>query len=227
MTNCLSMESISSDEVIKNVASKVKAFHDDDTTGHDWWHIWRVWNLARRIGEREDANMLQVELAALLHDMDDHKMAHSDGENLPNARKVLLDCNVEHTLLDGVLTIIKQVSFKGAGVDTTPTSLEACVVQDADRLDAIGAIGIARAFAYGGSKHRELYNPNEGPSMHSTFSEYKNSKGNTLNHFYEKLLLLKDRLNTPAAQELAISRHSYMLGFVEQFLGEWNLDDKP
>lgn len=221
------MESISSDEVIKNVASKVKAFHEGDTTGHDWWHIWRVWNLARHIAQLEGADMLQVELAALLHDMDDHKMAHSDGENLPNARKVLLDCNVDNDLVASVVEIIKQVSFKGAGVDTTPTSLEACVVQDADRLDAIGAIGIARAFAYGGSKHRELYNPNEGPNMHSTFAEYKKSKGNTLNHFYEKLLLLKDRLNTPAARELAISRHSYMLGFVEQFLGEWNLEDKP
>ncbi len=221
------MESISLDEVIKSVASQVKAFHKDDTTGHDWWHVWRVWNLARHIAQRESADMLQVELAALLHDMDDHKMAHSDGENLPNARKVLLDSNVEHSLVDSVLAIIKQVSFKGAGVDTTPTSLEACVVQDADRLDAIGAIGIARAFAYGGSKQRELYNPNEEPNMHGTFAEYKNSKGNTLNHFYEKLFLLKDRLNTPAARELAISRHSYMQEFVEQFLGEWNLEDKP
>jgi uncharacterized protein len=221
------MQVLRDSSMVQQVARQVEVFHNGDTTGHDWWHVWRVWNLARHIAQRESADMLQVELAALLHDMDDHKMAHSDGENLPNARKVLLDSNVEHSLVVSVLAIIKQVSFKGAGVDTTPTSLEACVVQDADRLDAIGAIGVARAFAYGGSKQRELYNPNEKPSMHSTFSEYKNSKGNTLNHFYEKLFLLKDRLNTPAARELAISRHSYMQGFVEQFLDEWNLEDKP
>lgn len=221
------MQVLDDSSMVQQVARRVEAFHEVDTTGHDWRHIWRVWNLARHIAQRESANMLQVELAALLHDMDDHKMAQSDGENLPNARKVLHDCNVDNRLIESVVQIIKQVSFKGAGVDTTPTSAEACVVQDADRLDAIGAIGIARAFAYGGSKHRELYNPNEEPSMHGTFAEYKSSKGNTLNHFYEKLLLLKERLNTQSARELADGRHRYMEGFVEQFLGEWNLEDKP
>lgn len=221
------MQALSDSNIIQRIAIQVRAFHENDTTGHDWWHIWRVWNLARHIAQSEGANMLQVELAALLHDMDDHKMAQSDGMNLPNARKVLHDCNVDNKLIEKVVEIIKQVSFKGAGVDTTPTSIEACVVQDADRLDAIGAIGIARAFAYGGSKQRELYNPNEAPNMHGTFTEYKTSKGNTLNHFYEKLLLLKDRLNTQSARELADGRHRYMQGFVEQFLGEWNLEDKP
>ena len=121
--------------------------------------------------------------------------------------------------------MIKQVSFKGAGVDTTPTSLEACVVQDADRLDAIGAIGIARAFAYGGSKNRELFNPEEQPNLHGSFHEYKNSKGSTLNHFYEKLLLLKDRMNTPTAKTIAEERHEFMVEFVERFLNEFNVSD--
>jgi len=119
--------------------------------------------------------------------------------------------------------IVKQVSFKGAGTDTTPTSFEACVVQDADRLDAIGAIGIARAFAYGGSKKHSLFNPDEKPQLHSSFEEYKNYKGSTLNHFYEKLFLLKDRMNTNTAKAIAEQRHRYMEDFVERFLADWNL----
>jgi uncharacterized protein len=219
------MQSLSSDRVIERVAIPVRAFHENDTTGHDWWHIWRVLSLAKQIAQREGANMLQVELAALLHDMDDHKIAQSDEENLPNARSVLHACNVDDEIIEPVLAIIKQVSFKGAGVDTTPTSLEASVVQDADRLDAIGAVGVARAFAYGGSKHREMYNPNELPILHGSFDEYKKSKGCTLNHFHEKLFLLKDRLNTQTAKDIAAVRHKYMVGFVEQFLVEWNVKD--
>lgn len=219
------MQVIGDNNFVQQVAIHVVAFHKGDTTGHDWWHVWRVWNLAKRIAQREGANMLVVELSALLHDTDDHKLANADGENLPNARKILLACKADNNLVDKVVGVIKQVSFKGAGVDTTPTSIEACVVQDADRLDAIGAIGVARAFAYGGSKHRELYNPNQKPVQHSSFDEYKSAKGTTLNHFYEKLLLLKNRLNTQTAKDLASARHKYMQGFVEQFLVEWNLDD--
>ncbi len=213
-------------ETFVDAASNIaKQFHSSDTTGHDWWHVWRVWNLAKHIAQREGANILEVELAALLHDMDDHKIDGADGENLPNARKTLLQLNVDAELVEKVIGIIKQVSFKGANVDTTPSSLEACVVQDADRLDAIGAIGVARAFAYGGSKNREIYNPEEKPTLHGSFEDYKSSKGSTLNHFYEKLLLLKDKLNTNTAKEIAIERHSYMVRFVEQFLDEWNLKD--
>ena len=213
-------------ETFVDAASNIaKQFHSSDTTGHYWWHVWRVWNLAKHIAQREGANILEVELAALLHDMDDHKIDGADGENLPNARKTLLQLNVDAELVEKVIGIIKQVSFKGANVDTTPSSLEACVVQDADRLDAIGAIGVARAFAYGGSKNREIYNPEEKPTLHGSFEDYKSSKGSTLNHFYEKLLLLKDKLNTNTAKEIAIERHSYMVRFVEQFLDEWNLKD--
>ncbi|MDX9848511.1 MAG: HD domain-containing protein [Tenuifilaceae bacterium] len=210
-------------EIVSKVATKAKAFHTDDTTGHDWWHVYRVWNLAKNIAQREGANLLVVELAALLHDMDDHKIAGADSDNLSNAKQTLRNVDASPELESKVIEVIKQVSFKGAGVDTTPTSLEACVVQDADRLDALGAIGIARAFAYGGSKNRELYNPEEQSNLHGSFHEYKNSKGSTLNHFYEKLLLLKDRMNTNTAKEIAEDRHEYMVDFVDRFLNEFNV----
>ena len=161
-------------EIVSRVATKTKAFHTDDTTGHDWWHVYRVWNLAKQIAQREGADPLVVELAALLHDMDDHKIAGADSDNMPNAKQTLRNIDASPELESKVIEVIKQVSFKGAGVDTTPTSLEACVVQDADRLDAIGAIGIARAFAYGGSKNRELFNHEEQPNLHGSFQEYKN-----------------------------------------------------
>lgn len=214
-------------ELVAKVATNAKSFHTDDTTGHDWWHVYRVWNLAMHIAQREGADLLVVELAALLHDMDDHKIAGADSDNLPNAKQTLRNVDASPELESKVIEVIKQVSFKGAGVDTTPTSLEACVVQDADRLDALGAIGIARAFAYGGSKNRELYNPEEQPNLHGSFHEYKNSKGTTLNHFYEKLLLLKDRMNTKAAREIATNRHRLMEEYVENFLGEWNFCIMP
>ncbi|PKP35996.1 MAG: phosphohydrolase [Bacteroidetes bacterium HGW-Bacteroidetes-15] len=216
---------IENNDFLKDAIVLAKSFHSSDTTGHDWWHVYRVWKMAKHSAQREGADILLVELAALLHDMDDHKIEGADWENFPNARKTLHSVNADNDLIEKVIGIIKEVSFKGANVDTTPTSLEASVVQDADRLDAIGAIGIARAFAYGGSKHRELYNPESKPSMHSSFDAYKNSKGNTLNHFYEKLLLLKDMLNTATAKAIAVKRHQYMERFVEHFLEEWEMRD--
>lgn len=214
-----------SSDIIRKAASLAQQFHSSDTTGHDWWHVYRVWKLSKRIAQREGAEIFLVEVAALLHDMDDHKIDGADAVNFPNARQTLLNLNVDEVLADKVIAIIKEVSFKGANVDTTPTTIEACVVQDADRLDAIGAIGIARAFAYGGSKNRPLYDPDSVPEMHGSFEQYKNSKGNTLNHFYEKLLLLKDMLNTQTAKSIADHRHRYMEQFVEQFLDEWNMGD--
>lgn len=212
-------------EIVDKVSFSSRQFHSSDTTGHDWWHVYRVWQMARHIAQREDAEIFLVELAALLHDMDDHKIDGADAVNFPNARQTLLSVNVDSVTTERVIAIISEVSFKGAKVNTTPTTLEACVVQDADRLDAIGAIGIARAFAYGGSKNRLLFDPEVKPEMHSTFEQYRNSKGSTLNHFYEKLLLIKDMLNTQTAKSIASNRHSYMEMFVEQFLDEWNLDD--
>lgn len=223
---------LENDTVVEHFKTPVAAaahlaeqFHSSDTTGHDWWHVWRVWNLAMHIAEKEGADMLTVELAALLHDMDDHKIAGADAKNFPNARKVLSRLDIDEKIVEEVIGIIKEVSFKGANVDTTPTSMEVCIVQDADRLDAIGAIGVARAFAYGGSKNRPIYNPNEKSVQHNSFEEYKSSEGSTLNHFYEKLLLLKDRLNTNTAKAIAVERHKYLEQFVERFLNEWNMRD--
>ncbi|MFP4556130.1 MAG: HD domain-containing protein [Bacteroidales bacterium] len=209
-------------EIIKAITNIARNFHASDTTGHDWFHIWRVCKMAKHIAHHEGANMLEVELAALLHDMDDHKIEGSDEENLPKARQALLSAKIQELLLTKVLQIIRQVSFKGARVNAKPNSLEACVVQDADRLDAMGAIGIARAFAFGGSKGFEMYNPEAKPVMHESFKDYKSSNSSTINHFYEKLLLLKDMLNTDTAKSIASRRHAYMEEFVERFLVEWN-----
>lgn len=215
---------ISSDKIDK-AASFARDFHSKDGSGHDWFHVWRVWQLAKHIAQQEQVNVDLVELAALLHDMDDWKLQNFDGKDMPNARSLLLSLDVNVELIERVVEIIKETSFKGAKVNTKPTSIEACVVQDADRLDAIGAIGVARAFAYGGSKTRLLYDPNIKPNLHNSFEEYKKAEGTTLNHFYEKLLLLKDLLNTETAKTIAIQRHQFMEQFVEQFLDEWNLRD--
>ncbi len=211
--------------IVNQVLQLARDFHSSDTTGHDWWHIYRVWQMAKHIAEQEGAKLLVVELAALLHDMDDHKVPDGDEENLPNARRILQGVSVQPSTANAVFEVIKQVSFKGAGVDTKPASPEACIVQDADRLDAIGAIGVARAFAYGGSKRRQIYNPESKPNFHTSYEEYKSSTGSTLNHFYEKLFLLKDRLNTSTAKSIAEHRHCFMQQFVEQFLEEWNMKD--
>lgn len=210
--------------IIDGVVERVRAFHSDDISGHDWWHVYRVWRLACRIAENEGTNLYVVQLAALLHDTDDWKngLASDSRSDCPNAKKIMTETGIDSQLQDRVVKIIGEVSFKGAHVNTKPTSPEACVVQDADRIDALGAIGVARAFAYGGSKGRTLYNPDEEPTLHSSFIDYKNSKGSTINHFHEKLLLLYDRLNTQAARRIALRRHLFMQDFLNRFLSEWN-----
>lgn len=206
------------------IAKSVKEHCQHDSSGHDWWHIHRVVNLAKQIGKNEDADLNLVELAALLHDLDDWKLSTNSQENLPNARKLLTEQGATADFIEKVITIINEVSFKGAGVDTKPTTIEAMVVQDADRLDAIGAIGIARTFAYGGHKNQPIHDPNLRPSLHNDFEEYKKTRTSTINHFYEKLLLLKDRLNTQTAKKLAVQRHQFMEQFLEQFYAEWNIE---
>ena len=212
----------SNTKMIKKIATSVKELCQHDSSGHDWWHIHRVWNLAKLIGGKEKADLYLIELAALLHDVDDWKINSNSHESLPNARKLLLENGVSSDLIEKVVEIINQVSFKGAGVETKPTSIEAMVVQDADRLDAIGAIGVARTFAYGGYKNQPMHIPDLKPSLHNDFEEYKKTRTSTINHFYEKLLLLKDRLNTNTAKELAITRHQFMEHFLQQFYAEWN-----
>lgn len=208
-------------DVIQKTADYIKQEFSDDSSGHDWWHIYRVWRNAIAICEQENADLFIVQLAALLHDLDDWKFNESGDETPLRARAWLDSCSVDPVTAQAVCRIIQRVSYKGAGVEDTMDSLEGFIVQDADRLDAIGAIGIARAFAYGGYRNRPLYDPDLPPRIHASFEEYKNSKSATINHFYEKLLLLKDRMNTQTAKRIAEERHNVMLNFLDQFMQEW------
>jgi uncharacterized protein len=186
--------------------------------GHDWWHIYRVWNNARLIAETEQADLLTVELAALLHDIADSKFHNGDEEIGPaTAGNFLRSINVDEKIIDHVQQIIRHISFKSGFDKSTFRSIELAIVQDADRLDAIGAIGIARTFSYGGFKGREIYNPEIEPDMNLTKVAYKNSNAPGINHFYEKLLLLKDKMNTPTGKKLAEQRHAFMLSYLDQF----------
>lgn len=191
--------------------------------GHDWWHIYRVWNNAKRIGEHERVDMFIVELGALLHDIADSKFNNGDEELGPKkAREFLQSLAVDSGTIDHVEHIIRHISFKGGKHEQTFRSPELDVVQDADRLDAIGAIGIARTFNYGGHKGRALYDPEVSPNLTMTKEAYKQNNTSTINHFYEKLLLLKDKMNTATGKELAIARHAYMEQFLEEFYAEWD-----
>ena len=192
-------------------------------SGHDWWHIYRVWNLAKNIAGQEGANLIIVELSALLHDIADWKFHNGDDSIGPKlAEQFLVENQVERRVIDPVIEIITSISYKGAGVPTPMNTLEGKVVQDADRLDAIGALGIARTFAYGGHKNRLIYHPEEKPVLHQSFDDYKKNQGHTINHFYEKLLLLKDRMNTASGKRLAEARHQFMQAYLDQFYKEWD-----
>lgn len=213
--------------IIKDLIDKVKAKFNHESTGHDWFHIERVYKLSLHIGEKENADLFVCQLGALLHDIADHKF-HDGDENIgpETAQKILSEYNLSEQWITPVVQIVREVTFKGAGVNTIPTTLEGRIVQDADRLDAIGAIGIARTFAYGGAKNRMIYHPDEPPVLHDSFDAYKNSKGHTINHFYEKLLLLKDLMNTNTGKQLAEQRHQLMLNYLEAFYSEWNVELK-
>ena len=190
--------------------------------GHDWWHIYRVWKLAKQIAKTETADNFIVELAALLHDIADSKFHNGNEEIGPaTARKFLSSLNLAEERIKHVENIIANISFKGGMHKQTFHSLELDIVQDADRLDALGAIGIARTFSYGGYKNREIYNPDIKPNLNMTKEEYKTSNAPSINHFYEKLLLLKDKMNTKTGKAMAEHRHRYMEGFLEEFYNEW------
>ncbi|MEP2936656.1 MAG: HD domain-containing protein [Gilvibacter sp.] len=190
--------------------------------GHDWFHIERVFKTAQTIGEQEKANLLVVSLAALLHDIADSKFHDGDEALGPKMAKAFLqNQNVDATTIDHVVAIIENISFKGGKQASKIDSLEFKVVQDADRLDALGAIGIARCFNYGGFKNRALYDPSIAPNMDMTKEEYKQSKAPTINHFYEKLLLLKDRMHTTHGKKMAQKRHFFMESYLDQFYNEW------
>ncbi|NVN96451.1 MAG: HD domain-containing protein [Bacteroidetes bacterium] len=210
-------------KIIHQTAEYIKTKLKGEGSGHDWWHIYRVWKNAIHIGKQEKTNLFVVELAALLHDIADWKFYDGNEEIGPQmARKWLEKLAVEEIHITHVCQIIKDISFKGAGVSTKMKTIEGKVVQDADRLDALGAIGIARTFAYGGSKGREIYNPDIQTEMHLSFEQYKKSQSPTLNHFYEKLLLLKDLMNTTTAKKMALRRHKTMENFLDEFYHEWN-----
>jgi uncharacterized protein len=212
-------------DIIQKTAEFIKAEFGDDSSGHDWWHIYRVWKNAISICEHEQANLFIVELAALLHDLDDWKFSKNGDETPHRAKAWMESIGIDVQINQAVCEIIMNVSYKGANVENKMKSLEGFIVQDADRLDAIGAIGIGRAFAYGGYKNRPMYNPAVGSQMHASFEDYKNSKSATINHFHEKLLLLKDKMNTPTAKKIAEKRHETMVRFLDQFMSEWEGKD--
>jgi uncharacterized protein len=210
-------------DIIQKTTDHVRDLLSGEGSGHDWFHIERVSNTALTIAREEGADLFVVELAALLHDVADWKFAGGDHDAGPRAaRDWLASLHVAPGIIDHVCGIIASLSFKGASVETPMNTIEGRCVQDADRLDALGAIGIARAFAYGGHKGRPLYDPAFPPQPHATFEAYKKNTGPTLNHFYEKLLLLKDRMSTPTARRLAAARHTYVEQFLTQFLAEWS-----
>lgn len=189
-------------------------------SGHDWFHVERVCNMAKYLAQKESADMFVVEMTALLHDIDDWKF--SDIYNTTVTEEFLKSVEVSEEDSNRILNIIKTMSYKGGVVDSTQNTIEGMVVQDADRLDALGAIGIARAFAYGGSKNRSMYDPSIKPIDFKSLDEVKNKDNHTINHFYEKLFKLKDLMNTNTAKEIAKKRHKYMENFIEEFYSEWN-----
>jgi uncharacterized protein len=212
-------------EIIQKTVEFIKQEFGGDSSGHDWWHIYRVWKSAIAIGEREKADLFIVQLAALLHDLDDWKFNDSADETPRRAKAWMEACGIDSQINQAVCEIIMHISYKGAQVENKMKSLEGFIVQDADRLDAIGAIGIGRAFAYGSYKNRPMYDPEAENQMHTSFEQYKNSKSATINHFYEKLLLLKDMMNTATAKKMAEQRHEIMLRFLDQFMTEWEGKD--
>ena len=217
-------------EIISKTSDFVKETLKGAEGGHDWFHIHRVLINAQKIASSEQVDSLVVALGALLHDIADAKFYDGDETIGPRmATEFLTKLGVQSKIIDQVIYIIEHISFKNSleKVVGSVHPLELQVVQDADRLDAIGAIGIARAFNFGGFKNRELYNPDIKPKLNMSKEEYKKSDSPTINHFYEKLLLLKDKFNTQTGRELAAKRHQYMLDYLEQFYDEWGTPVRP
>jgi len=210
-------------QIITNTETFVKATLENAEGGHDWFHILRVWNNAKLITQQENVDEFVVELGSLLHDIADSKF-HNGNETVgpKMARNFLEGQKVNEAVIIHIENIILNISYKGGNFKQKFNSPELAVIQDADRLDAIGAIGIARCFNYGGFKNRALYNPEIESNLHQTKEEYKNNSAPTINHFYEKLLLLKDRMNTETGKNIAEERHRYMETFLQQFYDEWN-----
>lgn len=211
-------------EIIKEVKEYVKRNLGNEPTGHDWWHSWRVWKLSKEIAQKEGGDLFIIEVSSLLHDVADWKFhGGSTKKGLTKVKSLLEKLGVEQKRINQVCHIIENISFKGAGVKNKIKTKEGMIVQDADRLDVLGAIGIARAFAYGGFRKREIYNPSIKVKFHKSFNEYKKAKSTSINHFYEKLLLIKDRLNTKTAKKIARERHQFLKDYLKQFFREWKV----
>ena len=214
---------MNSSDIISKTITFVKEKLSNAEGGHDWFHIERVYKNSILIAQEEVCDLTVVKLGALLHDIADSKFHDGDETIGPKtARAFLENEKVEEAVIDQVVKIIENISFKGGNQEKKFSSIELDIVQDADRLDAIGAIGIARTFNYGGFKNRALYDPNIAPNTKMNKEEYKNNTAPTINHFYEKLLLLKDKMNTASGKAIAVERHRYMEGFLSQFYAEWD-----
>ena len=209
------------ENIIQQALEYVKKVFATDYSGHDYFHTYRVYKMATQLAVKEKADLPTVQLAALLHDVDDRKLSPETYANKEKARSFLKAQHVDDSTADRICQIIDQVSYKGTD-SVIPETLEGKCVQDADRLDAIGAIGIARAFAYGGNHNRVMHDPAVPPKLNMDAEEYKNHISTTMNHFYEKLFLLKDMMNTDSAKTIAQEREQYMQEYIAQFMAEWD-----
>lgn len=207
--------------IINDAIQFVKKVFENDHSGHDYFHTLRVYKMATTLAERENANLTVVQLAALLHDVDDIKLSPETYAHKDRAVAFLRGHGVSEAMITLICDIIGEISFKGTD-SVVPQTIEGKCVQDADRLDAIGAIGIARAFAYGGSHNRVIHDPDIKPAMHMNEDEYRSHVSTTLNHFYEKLFLLSDLMNTSSAKRIAEQRENYMKAYISEFLDEWD-----
>ena len=208
------------DKIIEDAIEYIKDFFVDEYSGHDYWHTMRVYRMAVKLAEIENADLFIVKLAALLHDIDDIKISPLTAAGKLNAMVFMAEHEVDKDVIDKVCEIIDENSFRGLD-SVVPATIEGKCVQDADRLDAIGAIGIARAFTYGGSRRRILYDPEQKPLMDMNAAEYRRHMSTTVNHFYEKLFKLKDMMNTDAAKKLAEHREKIMRDYLDEFMLEW------
>ncbi len=211
-------------QIINRIKEYIKKNFKSEPTGHDWWHSFRVWQMTKKIAKKEGGDLFTIELAALLHDIADWKFNKGNLKaGSKKAGELLKKIGVDEKTIKHVCHIVDNVSFKGAGVKNKMKTKEGMIVQDADRLDVIGAMGIARTFAYGGYEGREIYNPNIKPKFHKSFKAYKDGKSTSINHFYEKLLFLKDRLNTKTGKRIAQKRHKFLESYLKQFFKEWEV----
>ncbi len=209
-------------EILEKTKEYIKEKFSGESTGHDWWHACRVCKLAIYIGKKEKADLFIIELAALLHDLGDWKFNKCTNKDKNPERKWLEGLQVDEKTINHVCQIIEDTSFKGASVKTPMKTKEGMIVRDADRLDGIGAIGIARTFAYGGKVGRPIYDPSAKPRPHENFEDYKkHGDSASINHFHEKLFLLKDRMNTKTAKKIANKRHKFMKHYLNEFMNEW------